>query len=74
VHNSVKECIFDRDAALLMPDNLQKLLFSAGYIGIKKSYHLFFPRHKIFRVFLNLEKKLKNVPLGGQYCITAQKT
>jgi len=34
---------------------------------------LFFPRHKIFKIFLGLEKLLSWCPIGAQYYVRAVK-
>lgn len=68
------DCIFDRDAKLLHQRYLYKQMLLSGFEQIKTSYHLFFPRHKIFKAFHYLERYLRVVPIGGQYCIQGIKS
>jgi ubiquinone/menaquinone biosynthesis C-methylase UbiE len=63
------DCIFDRDAKLLRQKYLHKQMLLSGFEQINTSYHLFFPRQKIFKAFHYLERYLTAVPVGGQYCI-----
>ena len=68
------DCIFDIDAKLLYQNYLYKQMRQSGFEQIKTSYHLFFPRHKIFTAFHYLERFLTFVPIGGQYCIQGTKS
>jgi len=68
------DCIFDRDAKLLRQSYLHQQMRQSGFDQIKTSYHLFFPRHKIFKAFHYLERFLTFVPIGGQYCIQGTKS
>lgn len=69
----VRTCPFDEDAVLLSPSYLRRLLRASGFLQIAIKYTLFIPPHKIFRVFLNLEKHLSWLPLGGQYYSISRK-
>jgi ubiquinone/menaquinone biosynthesis C-methylase UbiE len=63
-----KDCIFDRDANMLKPGYLSKILLKCGFLNVKISFHLFFPRHRFFSPFFRMESLLSWLPLGGQYC------
>jgi SAM-dependent methyltransferase len=69
----VNECIFDEDAVLLKHNYLKNQLKKVGFTSINIFFTLFFPRHKIFRFLLPLEKFLSSLPLGGQYYSVSKK-
>lgn len=69
----VSTCIFDKDAKLLKSNYTVKLLKQAGFFIHNKNFVIFFPRKRIFSVFIFLEKYLQWLPLGGQYFIRAIK-
>lgn len=69
----VNECVFDEDAVLLKHYYLKKLLEKVGFNSTNIFFTLFFPRHKIFRFLLPLEKFLSSLPLGGQYYSVSKK-
>ena len=69
----VSTCTFDVDAVLLNSNYTYKLFKKTKFINIHKNYILFFPRNKIFKQFLKLEKFLTKIPLGGQYYIFGSK-
>ncbi len=69
----VRECEFDADAVLLKPSYNKKVTNKSGLRTEKLNYTLFFPRHKLFKVFLGLEKILTWCPIGAQYYIKAVK-
>jgi SAM-dependent methyltransferase len=69
----VKDCIFDEDAVLLPPPYTKQLLKTTGFIKAKNHFTLFFPRNKLFKPFLFLEKWLRWLPIGGQYYALAEK-
>ena len=68
----VNTCPFDEDAVLLTPIYTKKTL-SKIFKKQKTQYILFFPRHKIFNLFIKLEKYLSKIPIGGQYFTIATK-
>jgi len=69
----VRECEFDGDAVLLKPSYSKSITNNSGLKTEKLSYTLFFPRHKLFKIFLGLEKILTWCPIGAQYYIRAIK-
>lgn len=69
----VKECEFDKNAVLLTPSYNLKIINNSGLKTEKLCYTLFFPRHKIFKIFIVLEKFLTWCPIGAQYYIRAIK-
>jgi ubiquinone/menaquinone biosynthesis C-methylase UbiE len=68
----VNTCPFDKDAILLKPTYLQKLILKI-FNNQETNFILFFPRHKLFQIFIKFEKYLKKIPLGGQYFVRAIK-
>ena len=68
----VNTCPFDEDAVLLTPSYTKKTL-NKIFKNTITNYILFFPRHKLFTPFINLEGLLTKIPLGGQYYTIAQK-
>ncbi|PJA07414.1 MAG: class I SAM-dependent methyltransferase [Flavobacteriales bacterium CG_4_10_14_0_2_um_filter_32_8] len=69
----VRECEFDKDAVLLKPSYHRNLIINSGLTSLLVNYTLFFPRHKIFKIFLGLEKLLSWCPIGAQYYVRAVK-
>ncbi len=69
----VRECEFDKDAVLLKPSYNKKITNQSGLKTESLNYTLFFPRYKLFKIFLGLEKMLTWCPLGAQYYIRAIK-
>jgi ubiquinone/menaquinone biosynthesis C-methylase UbiE len=69
----VKICAFDKDARLLKYCYTKSILKQAGFSDLKLKFILFFPRWKIFKLFIRLEKFLGWVPFGGQYFYRAVK-
>lgn len=69
----VRECEFDEDAVLLKPTYNKKVIEKSGLKTQNLNYTLFFPRHKLFKIFLGLEKILSWCPIGAQYYIRAIK-
>lgn len=65
----VNECPYDRDAVLLKPSELKKLLSDAGLTVQRSAYCLFVPPS--WKALLPLEEKLGWLPLGGQYWVKA---
>jgi ubiquinone/menaquinone biosynthesis C-methylase UbiE len=63
----IKNCPFDEDAVLLSPYYTKKTLKQINFSNTEVAFTLFFPRNNIFSKLLFLEKKLKWLPLGGQY-------
>jgi ubiquinone/menaquinone biosynthesis C-methylase UbiE len=69
----VKTCTFDKNARLLLPYHFKRHFKHLSTFRYKTRYLLFFPRHGIFKWFLNFEKYFGRLPLGAQYLIIAQK-
>tara|TARA_B100000809_G_C15122322_1_gene524795 strand:- start:1193 stop:1897 length:705 start_codon:yes stop_codon:yes gene_type:complete len=69
----VRECAFDEDAVLLKPSYNKRITDKSGLKTVNLNYTLFFPRHKLFKIFLGLEKMLSWCPIGAQYYIRAIK-
>ena len=69
----VRECEFDSDAVLLKPSYNKNLTKNSGLKIESLNYTLFFPRHKLFKIFLGMEKILPWCPIGAQYYIRAIK-
>ena len=62
---------FDRDAETLRPREASKLLTSSGFQVRSTTFHFFFP--SALRVLRGFEPHLRTIPLGGQYCVLAQR-
>jgi ubiquinone/menaquinone biosynthesis C-methylase UbiE len=69
----VNTCIFDKEAVLLKYSYIQQLLGESGFSAIKKSFIIFFPRKKIWKLLIAFEKYLTWLPFGGQYFFRAKK-
>lgn len=69
----VNECEFDKDAVLLKPNYHKKLIVNSGLSLKEIKFTLFFPRHKLFKVFHFTENLLSWLPIGAQYYIIAKK-
>lgn len=69
----VRECPMDKNAVLINPTELHKIISSLGFQRSKLKYTLFLPRHRFVKPFLGLEKWLYWLPLGAQYYILAIK-
>jgi len=69
----VNTCPFDEDAVLMSATYLKKLLKKIRFKQVKSTYVLFFPRNKIFSPFIQFEKHLEWIPLGGQYYVEGKK-
>ena len=69
----VNTCVFDKDAKLLKSNYAVNMLKKAGFDAIKKRFLVFFPRKGWLSKLIFLEKKLENIPFGGQYVLTAVK-
>lgn len=65
----VNDCPYDRDAVLLKPSELKRLLEDAGLPVHCSAYCLFVPPS--LSALLPLEAKLGWLPLGGQYWVKA---
>jgi ubiquinone/menaquinone biosynthesis C-methylase UbiE len=61
----VNTCTFDKDAILLKPKELKKLLLDSEFKSISHEYTLFFPQ--FLRWLRKFEMFLHWLPLGGQY-------
>ena len=62
----VNTCPFDKDAVLLKPNYTKKIL-QKTFDNQSTNFILFFPRHKIFSIFIRFEYLLRKIPLGRQY-------
>lgn len=69
----VNECPFDEDAVLLKPSYHKSIIDKSEFNLVKLNYTLFLPRHKLFKLFLPIEKLLSWCPIGAQYYIKAIK-
>jgi len=70
----VRSCAFDEDAVLMTSSYLRKLLLRLKFQSVNVAYTIFFPRHRIFRGMLSLERYLSWLPLGGQYYVRSVKS
>lgn len=64
-----KNCIFDKDAKMLLPSYLFELLSGEEFTSAKLNYILFTP--PALRWISFIDKYLSFIPLGAQYCIVA---
>jgi ubiquinone/menaquinone biosynthesis C-methylase UbiE len=69
----VRECVFDKDAALIKPARLKNTVQSVRFKKNQITYTLFFPRYKLFTFFLQCERFMGFIPFGGQYYIYSTK-
>ncbi|PIQ15351.1 MAG: SAM-dependent methyltransferase [Flavobacteriales bacterium CG18_big_fil_WC_8_21_14_2_50_32_9] len=69
----VNECEFDKDAVLLSPSYHKSIIIKSGLKLNQLNYTIFFPRHKIFKIFHFTEKLLSWLPIGAQYYVRAVK-
>ncbi len=69
----VRTCVFDQGVVLLKSNEAKKLISDAGFKNTVLKFTIFFPRITIFKPFINLERHLQKIPLGGQYYIRAIK-
>jgi len=69
----VNECEFDKDAVLLSPFYHKSIIIKSGLKLNQLNYTIFFPRHKIFKIFHFTEKLLSWLPIGAQYYVRAVK-
>jgi ubiquinone/menaquinone biosynthesis C-methylase UbiE len=72
VRKIIKDCPFDKDAVLLKPGYIKKMLDNLGF-STEIRFTLFFPRFKLFQFLLFIEKYIKWLPLGGQYYARGKK-
>ncbi len=63
----VRNCEFDKGVQLIWAGTLKNLIIAQGFKSVIINYTLFFPRFRVFKPFLKLEKYLKKIPFGGQY-------
>lgn len=69
----VNTCVFDKDSKLL-PRNYAAAMIKRNGLQLHRfDFIIFFPRTKIFKPLLLLEKWMKRIPLGGKYFIRAIK-
>jgi SAM-dependent methyltransferase len=69
----VKTCVFDRDAALLWPWFAKRLFIRNGFRVKRLNYLLFFPRIRLFKWLLPVEKHVSRIPVGAQYLVVGYK-
>jgi SAM-dependent methyltransferase len=62
---------FDRDADPLSPPVARQLLTSVGFRVLETTFCFFFPSQ--LKALRGIEPRLRRIPLGGQYCVLAQK-
>lgn len=67
---AVRDCPFDGDAVLVPPAELLRLLRDAAFGGMSVRFLHFFPG--ALRRLVPLERWLRWLPLGAQYCCVAQ--
>lgn len=68
---AVNSCEFDENAKLMNPYHLRSIFKRLGHMKIQHHYRIFFP--KALTALRPLEKKMRWIPLGAQYSVTAQK-
>jgi SAM-dependent methyltransferase len=68
VHN----CPLDVGAQLITPRGLRRLLCDAAFQIAETDYFLYFPK-SLHRRLANFERRLRRIPLGGQYAVFAQR-
>lgn len=68
---AVRKCSFDADAILLKRRDSESLARNAGLTVVDHSYILFFPVPA--RFLTTVERHLKWLPLGAQYCVAGRK-
>lgn len=69
----VSTCVFDRNAVLVWPRPMIRLLNAYGLKAVRERYVLFFPRLRLLSRLLALEPWLAWLPLGAQYYIRADR-
>jgi len=69
--SAVNKCPFDKNAVLINARKLRRSAELAGWKGINTTYHIFFPR--VLAVLRPLEKLLRRICVGAQYCFVARK-
>jgi ubiquinone/menaquinone biosynthesis C-methylase UbiE len=67
----VNNCPYDRDAVLLKPSELKRILSEAALIVEHMAYCLFVPPS--LSILAQMESKLGWLPLGGQYWVQASR-
>lgn len=68
-----KDCVFDQDAKMISAKNFKKNIKDVGFNKFQVNYTLFFPRYELFKNLFKAEKYLKNLPLGAQYFVEAER-
>jgi len=69
----VKTCEFDKGVKLLSANYCKSLLKKSGFQIMSQVYTIFFPRNRVFKPVIRIEKYLKKIPFGGQYYFRAAK-
>ena len=67
----MRRVAFDRDAVMLSPGEVRRLVAAAGLSLHRTSFHFVFP--KMLSWFRGLESAVSGLPLGGQYLVLAPK-
>jgi len=68
----VGRCPVDVDAELLTARQTRRLMLASPFSIVSTDYLLFLPE-RVFNRATTLEKVLRKVPFGGQYCVVAKK-
>lgn len=71
VRRAVASCPFDEGAVLISARQLRKRVMSAGFLGVKSAYRVFFPSR--LRALRFIEGRLTWLPLGAQYYVMGTK-
>jgi SAM-dependent methyltransferase len=69
--HAVNTCAFDKGAELISARKLASTFKAAGFVATECRYRVFFPR--LLRRLRGLEPHLGWLPLGAQYCLSAQR-
>lgn len=69
-HYVMSRCAFDRDAVLLSPPELKRLLRSGGFEILRTDFRFIFP--KFMRVLRPVEDFVYRLPLGTQFQVLAR--
>ena len=67
---AVARCPFDENAVLIGAGEMKRRFTSAGYDDVKARFRIFFPG--FLSVLRPIESYIENIPVGGQYYVTAR--
>jgi SAM-dependent methyltransferase len=70
--HAVNTCAFDEHARLVHAPTMRRRVRAAGFAAPEVRYRIFFPH--ALRALRPLERRLRWLPLGAQYYVTARKT